>query len=69
VVRDRTGARTLFEYRNWIGYQPATLVAFARLLRLDVSYFHNQDAEFVPVEERTETSDCREENTFLLFRR
>ncbi len=61
--------RTLFDYLGWIGWQAPTLTALGRFLGLECMYFHSEDTEFLPVTEGTETSDCRENNTFLLFRR
>lgn len=69
VARDRSGRRILWEYRDWIGWQAPTLTALARLLGLEAWYYHSERLEFRPVARDTETSDCRENNTFLLLRR
>lgn len=69
VAADASGRRTLFEYRDWIGWQPPMLTALARLLGLEAWYYHSDLLEFRPVDLDTETADCRENNTFLLLRR
>lgn len=69
VAWDREARRELFSYRGWTGWQAATLTALGRLLDLDVRYFHIAETEFLSVDERVETSDCRTNNTFMLFRR
>ena len=69
VAWDDTARRTLFEYHNWLGWQAPTLTAFGQLADLDVRYFHSEEAEFLPVEEGTDTCDCQDNNTFLLFRK
>ena len=45
------------------------LTALGRLLDLDVRYFHHELTEFVSVDDHTDTSDCRDNNTFMLFTR
>ena len=69
VVWDDEDHRVLFEYMGWTGWQPPTLTAFGELLDLDVRYFHSGECEFLPVTEDVDTSDVRENNTFMLFRR
>jgi hypothetical protein len=69
VAWDRDARRELFSYRDWTGWQAATLTALGRLLDLDVRYFHVEETEFLSVDEGVETSDCRNNNTFMLFRR
>ncbi|MDJ0973221.1 MAG: hypothetical protein QNJ98_02015 [Planctomycetota bacterium] len=69
VAWDERDYRELFEYRGWVGWQAPTLVAFGQLLGLEVRYFHSEDAEFLPVTEGTDTCDCQENNTFMMFRR
>jgi hypothetical protein len=68
-VSDASGCRTLFRYPDWTSWSPCTLVAFARLLDLEVYYFHSKRKEFVSVEEGTQDSDCTENVTFMLFTR
>jgi len=65
----RKNKRELFSYCDWIGWQAPTLTALGQLLDLDVQYYHSEHCEFVSVEDHTDTSDCRENNTFLLFTR
>jgi hypothetical protein len=65
----RASRRELFGYCDWTGWQAPTLTAFGRLLDLEVRYYHNELTEFVSVDEHTETSDCRDNNTFLMFSR
>ena len=69
VVHDHEDYRVLFEYLHWTGWQAPSLVAFAELLDLEALYFHSERTEFLPVSEHTDTSDCTENNTFLLFRK
>lgn len=69
VVWDEDDYRELFSYRDWIGWQAPTLVAFAGLLGLECRYFHSEQAEFLLTTEGVRTSDCRENNTFMMFRR
>ena len=69
ITWDKSGTRTLFEYLRWIGWQAPTLYALGEILDLDVLYFHSEDTEFLPLLEGTDTSDCRENNTFLMFKR
>ena len=69
VAWDGDERRVLFEYHDWIGWQAPTLTALGRHLDLDVYYFHSEDLEFFSVDEGTDTSDCRDNNTFILFRR
>ena len=67
--KTRANRRELFSYCDWIGWQAPTLTAFGQLLDLEVRYYHSELMEFVPVDLHTETSDCRENNTFLVFSR
>jgi hypothetical protein len=69
VAWDREVRRELFSYRGWTGWQAPTLTALGRLLDLEVRYFHSGETEFLPVDEGTDTADCRNDNTFLLFSR
>lgn len=66
---DSTGERTLFDYHDWTVWQHAILVTLARLLDLEVRYFHSEQYEFVDVERDTEDSDIEENVCFLLFTR
>ena len=66
---DETGERTLFNYHNWTVWQPPILVTLARLLDLDVLYYHSEQCEFVSVEEDTEDCDIEENVCFMLFTR
>lgn len=66
---DKKARRELFSYRNWTGWQAPTLTALGRLLDLDVRYFHTEKTEFLPVDQDTASSDCHDNNTFMLFRR
>lgn len=69
VAWDSDDRRELFGYRGWTGWQAAMLTALGRLMDLEVRYFHDHELEFLSVDEGTETSDCRENNTFMLFSR
>ena len=69
VAWDDSARRTLFEYHDWTGWQPATLAALGQLLGLEMRYFHAYETEFLPLDEGLETSDVRETNSFLLFTR
>jgi hypothetical protein len=64
-------SRTLFEYHDWTVWSQPTLVAMARLLDLNVVYFHADHEEFMCVDdaEEVEESDCLDNVTFLLFTR
>jgi hypothetical protein len=66
---DDTGERGLFDYHNWTVWQQPILVTLARLLDLNVYYFHTEQLEFVSVEEDTEDSDIEDNVTFMLFTR
>ena len=65
----RMSERKLFSYLDWIGWQAPTLVALGRLLDLEVRYYHSELMEFISVDEGTDTADCRDNNTFLVFSR
>jgi len=65
----RKNKRLLFSYCDWIGWQAPTLTALGRLIDLEVRYFHSELTEFVSVDEDTDTADCRDNNTFMLFSR
>ena len=67
VTWDKNDRRVLFGYRGWVGWQAPTLTALGELLDLDVRYFHSEDCEFLPIREGTDTADCRDNNTFLMF--
>ncbi len=69
VAWDGDDSRELFGYRNWTGWQAPMLVALGRMLDLEIRYFHDHETEFLPVDEGTDTSDCRENNTFMVFSR
>jgi hypothetical protein len=69
VAWDREDRRELFSYRDWTGWQAPMLTALGRLLDLEVRYFHDHETEFLPVDEGTETAECRSNNTFMLFSR
>ena len=69
VAWNKKGRRTLFSYHDWIGWQAPTLYALGEILDLDVRYFHSEDTEFLPLTEGTDTCDCRENNTVLMFTR
>ena len=69
VAWDDADRRTLFEYHDWIGWQPAALSALGKLLDLDMRYFHSGEAEWLPLEEGIDTSDVRENNSFIMFSR
>ena len=69
VAWNKQDRRTLFSYHDWIGWQAPSLTAFGRLMDLQVRYYHSEDTEFLSVDDGTETSDCRDNNTFLLFSR
>ena len=69
AASDETGDRRLFDYHDWTVWQPSTLVTLARLLDLDVLYYHSEQCEFVSVEEDTEDCDIEENVCFMLFTR
>lgn len=69
ITRDKHEQRILFEYLDWVGWQAHALNGFARLLDLEVRYFHSGEAEFLPIGEDFEDSDCQENNTFILLTR
>ena len=69
ISRDKNDQRVLFEYLNWVGWQPHALNGFAQLLDLEVRYFHSGDCEFLPIGQDFEDSDCQENNTFILLSR
>ncbi len=69
IAWDKEKRRNLFSYCGWTGWQAPTLTALGRLLDLEVRYYHNELCEFVSVDVETDTSDCRDNNTFLLFTR
>jgi len=66
---DDTGERSLFDYHNWTVWQQPILVTLARLLDLEVLYYHSEQFEFVSVEEDTEDCDIEENVVFMLFTR
>lgn len=63
--------RTLFEYHNWTVWSQPTLIAMARLLEINVVYFHPDHEQFTSVDNTTEVyeSDCLDNVTFMLFTR
>jgi hypothetical protein len=69
VAWDSDDRRELFGYRAWTGWQAPMLTALGRLMDLEVRYFHDHELEFLSVDEETDTSDCRVNNTFMLFNR
>ncbi len=66
-VRDRSGRRNLFHYRDWLSWQPATLCALARLLDLRVFYFDPAAAAFQPVEGAGAAGKALGDVNFLVF--
>lgn len=69
VAWDKEKRRNLFSYCDWTGWQAPTLTALGRLLDLEVRYYHDDELQFMPVDEGTDTSECRTNNTFMLFSR
>ncbi|MDA1193649.1 MAG: hypothetical protein O2894_00535 [Planctomycetota bacterium] len=69
IAWDEERRRNLFSYCDWVGWQAPTLTALARLLDLDVRYYHDAKLDFLPVELDVETSEVRCNNTFMLFSR
>lgn len=71
VASNARRERTLFEYHDWTVWSQPTLVAMARILDLNVVYFHADHEEFVSVDdaEAAEESDCLDNVTFMLFTR
>ena len=69
VAWDKGDRRNLFSYCGWTGWQAPTLTALGRYLGLEVRYFHDEQLEFCSVDQDTGTSDCRNNNTFMLFSR
>jgi hypothetical protein len=63
--------KTLFNYHDWTVWSQPTLVAMARILDLNVVYFHSDHDEFMCVDdvEEVEESDCLDNVTFMLFTR
>jgi hypothetical protein len=63
--------KTLFNYHDWTVWSQPTLVAMARILDLNVVYFHSDHDEFMCVDdvEEAEESDCLDNVTFMLFTR
>ena len=63
--------RTLFEYHDWTVWSQPTLVAMARMLDINVVYFHPDYEQFMDVDnaEEVEGSDCLDNVTFMLFTR
>jgi len=66
---DASGVRTLFEYPRWTVWAQPTLTALAELLGLEVSYYHSELQQFVPVDHDASESDCLDNVSFMLFRR
>jgi hypothetical protein len=64
-------SRTLFRYHDWTVWSQPTLVAMARLLDLNVLFYHSDLEEFVSVDDvdQVEESDCLENVTFMMFTR
>ncbi len=61
--------RSLFQYHDWIGWQAAALTGLGRLLGLSMRYFHSAECEWLPLDEKVDTSDVRENNSFIVFSR
>jgi hypothetical protein len=63
--------RTLFSYHDWTVWSQPTLVAMARMLDINVVYFHPDHEQFMSVDnaEEVEESDCLDNVTFMLFTR
>jgi len=70
-VSNARRSRTLFNYHDWTLWSQPTLVAMARMLGLNVVYFHPDYEQFMNVDntEEVEESDCMDNVTFLLFTR
>lgn len=68
---DGRNKKTLFNYHDWTVWSQPTLVAMARLLDLNVVYFHSDHDEFLCVDdaEVVDESDCLDNVTFMLFTR
>ncbi len=69
IAWDKQQRRNLFSYCDWVGWQAPTLTALGRLLDLEVRYFHDENLEFTSVDLDTDSSECRSNNTFMLFSR
>ena len=63
--------KTMFNYHDWTVWSPPTLVAMARILDLNVVYFHSDHDEFMCVDdiEGVDESDCLDNVTFMAFTR
>ena len=64
---DKTGARKIFDYRNWTVWSQSILVTLARILNLNAFYFNSEMHEFVSVDDEWEDCDVEDEVTFMLF--
>ncbi len=69
IAWDQDRRRNLFSYCGWTGWQAPTLTALGRFLGLEARYYHSELGEFRSVDVDTDTSDCRDNNTFLIFSR
>jgi hypothetical protein len=63
--------RTLFSYHDWTVWSQPTLYAMAKMLDLNVLFYHSDLEEFRSVNdaEAVEDSDCLENVTFVMFTR
>jgi hypothetical protein len=68
-VRDRSGQRQLFHYKDWTSWQPVTLCALAGLLDLRVHFFDPGTEEFRPVEDTAAARAVAGDVSFLVFSR
>ena len=69
VSSDEDGERKIFPYRNWTVWSQPILVTLARLLDLNVLYYHSEMHEFVSVDEEWDDCDVDENVTFMIFTR
>ncbi|MAI27787.1 MAG: hypothetical protein CMN75_17315 [Spirochaeta sp.] len=69
VSSDEDDERAIFGYRNWTVWSQPILVTLARLLDLNVFYYHSELSEFVSVEDEWEDCDVEENVTFMIFTR
>ena len=69
VSSDEDGERKIFPYRNWTVWSQPILVTLARLLDLNVLYYHSELHEFVSVDEEWDDCDVDENVTFMIFTR
>ena len=69
ISSDEDGERQIFPYRDWTVWSQPILVTLARLLDLNVFYYHSELSEFVPVEEEWDDCDVEQNVTFMIFTR